>query len=69
MALEATCSRCEGKSEKGHGGGNMNEDYGPQHVLFYDVVKLVIALILLGITGLLLLEATSQSASLLSLLL
>ena len=47
----------------------MNEEYGPQHVLFYDVVKLVIALILLGITGLLLLEATSQSASLLSLLL
>lgn len=47
----------------------MNEEYGPQQVLFYDVVKLVIALILLGITGLLMLEASSQSATLLPLLL
>ena len=47
----------------------MNEEHGPQQVLFYDIVKLVIALILLSITGLLLLQASSESAALLSLLL
>lgn len=48
----------------------MNDDNAPQEILRYDILKLIIALALLGITGLLLLQASGgQAAALLPLLL
>ncbi|MCA9938708.1 MAG: hypothetical protein KC418_08700 [Anaerolineales bacterium] len=41
----------------------MDNERVPREVLAYDVVKLIVALALLGITGMLLLQATGGQAA------